>query len=288
MRKLKKRTKTKRRKHYERASRMRRIRFALRRIALISGIAAVPCMIGTGIWLWYIGYIQYTVETARNWVVTESSRSGLMLQNVYMEGQHYTNTDDIIKALNVNIGDPLLAIDIEAIRTRLEALNWVDYAVVTRQLPHTLHVHIVEYEPMAIWQNAKKLYLVDEKGETIVTDNIEAFKNLLVLVGDDAPLYAGSLLNMVYSQPVLAKRVRSAIRVGERRWNIRFDNGLEVKLPEDNPNDAWKFLSELQIKHKILDDNRKTVDLRIPNKVYIENIQDTEELPGKKPTRSDS
>lgn len=260
---------TKQKQHYAHASRMRKKRLFLRRIFLIGLVIFIPALAGLSLWLHKSGYIAQGKQQLAQWGTQFSVYSGLTVQDVYLEGQQYTSTKDILHALNVDIGEPLFAVNITAIRKRLEQLNWVEYAVVSRQLPHTLHVSIVEYRPVAIWQNAGQFYLVNEQGQTIVPDDIKPFAKLMVLVGDDAPLYASHLLQMIYTYPKLAKRVNAAVRVGERRWNIRFDHGPEVKLPEENQEEAWKFLYELQRKHKILDDDRKTVDLRIPNKVYI-------------------
>ena len=55
---------------------------------------------------------------------------------------------------------------------------------------------------------------------------------------------------------VLAKRFSAAIYVSDRRWNIRMagrqDDPIEVKLPEDKPETAWKKLSDLQEKEEVV------------------------------------
>lgn len=251
---------------------MRRMRVFLRRGLIIASIV-FTVGISTGLyWLWHSGIIHHYSIVLEERYFRETGRMGLTLENVYLEGQHYTNPKHILAALDVNIGQPILSIPIHRIRDRLEKLDWVQYAVVDRQLPHTLHIQIVERTPVAIWQNAKQFYLVDTEGKVMVAEHTERFAKLMVLVGDDAPLYAASLLRTIHSNPALAKTIVSAIRVGERRWNIRFSNGTEVKLPEEGQEDAWHFLETLQQKKQVLEGKYSSVDLRVPGKVYMKPV----------------
>lgn len=248
---------------------MRRMRVFLRRGLIIASVTSTVAISAGTYWLWHSGVVHHYSVVLEERYFHQTSRMGLTLENVYLEGQHYTNPKHILAALDVNIGQPILSIPIRRIRDRLEKLDWVQYAVVDRQLPHTLHIQIIERTPVAIWQNAGQYYLVDTEGKVIVAEHIERFSTLMVLVGDDAPLYAATLLRVIRSNPNFAEQVKSAIRIGERRWNIRFANGTEVKLPENGQEDAWRFLEELQQKKTVLDGKYSIVDLRVSGKVYM-------------------
>lgn len=248
----------------------RRDRAGLRRLLWLSAAACVMGCITVSIWFVVSGRWGAMVDKVDNEIVTASTKMGFTLQNVYLEGQHHTHSKDILKALDVQIGQPIFSLSLDEMRQRLEKINWVKYAVVERQLPHTLHVHIIERQAVAMWQNAGQLYLIDSQGNTIVEDDMKPFKSMMIMVGDDAPLYTNSLLEMLHQDPSLAKHVASAIRVGERRWNVRFYNGLEVKLPEENKEDAWTFFVQLERNKELLEKNVKHVDLRVPGKVYIQ------------------
>ncbi len=248
----------------------RRERAGLRRFLALSAVALVVGCLTATTWFVASGRFDAMVETVDTKFVEASTKMGFVLQNVYLEGQHHTHSKDILKALDVQIGQPIFSLSLDEMRERLEKINWVKYAVVERQLPHTLHVHIIERQAVAIWQNAGQLYLIDSQGNTIVEDDMKPFESMKIMVGDDAPLYTNSLLEMLHQDPALAKHVASAIRVGERRWNVRFYNGLEVKLPEENKEDAWKFFVQLEQNKNLLEKNVKHVDLRVPGKVYIQ------------------
>ena len=281
-RKASRRKKKKNRRNYvERASHMRRTRFFLHRAVMISSIVMFIGLLAWGGWFWQSGRAGQAMVQINAWVDNVSVNMGLTLQDVYLEGQEHTDSDEILASLQVNIGEPLLRLPIAEIRERLEHLMWVDYAVISRQLPHTLHVRIVEREAVAIWQNAGQLYLIDREGKIIVEDDVKPFANLVIMVGNEAPLYTRGLMQMIHAEPELAARVVSAVRVGERRWNIRFMNGVEAKLPEADAKSAWHFLYQLQQQYKVLDDGRKTIDLRVPDKVYIQTSPDDK---GKKTT----
>src|SRR5437762_728813 len=82
---------------------------------------------------------------------------------------------------------PLLAVSPSEAKTQLEALPWVRSAAVERRLPDTLHIRLVERQPLAFWQRQGKLVLIDRDGVVITGDRLERFPGLVVIVGDDAP-----------------------------------------------------------------------------------------------------
>ena len=67
---------------------------------------------------------------------------------------------------------------------------------------------------------------------------------LPLIVGDGAPEHAAeALFDLLGDAAGAADRVSAAVRVGERRWNLRLDNGIDVKLPEDGAGRAWRELA---------------------------------------------
>jgi len=148
-------------------------------------------------------------------------------------------------------------------------LPWVDRAVVTRSMPNILNISVTEYEPFAIWQNDGKKYLTDKDGNLIPFENSEEFDHMLILSGKSANMHAKALLNILVIDPNLSSNVYSATWVSDRRWDIRFENGLLIKLPESNISDAWQRLIKIHnMPGSIL--GLKIIDLRLPDKVYLE------------------
>jgi cell division protein FtsQ len=75
------------------------------------------------------------------------------------------------------------------------------------------------------------------------------------------------------TQPELMVRVRAAVRVGGRRWNLRLDNGIDVRLPEDDPEQAWARLAEYERRHRILARDVRVLDLRLPDRLIVRKRQ---------------
>ena len=162
-----------------------------------------------------------------------------------------------------------MAIDLDAARTRLEQLPWIRVASIERQYPGTIRVKIVERRPLALWQRKNELVLVDEIGDVITPRKLDRFHKMLVLVGKDAPAHATALLSILSREPDLKHRVNAAVRVGDRRWNIRMDNGVYVRLPENDALAAWRRFARLERQHKLLKQDLLSIDLRIADQLIV-------------------
>ncbi len=197
-----------------------------------------------------------------------SKSSGLVLKDIYLEGQHHTKDKEIIKVMNVKIGQPLVSLNIRKIKQNLEQLPWIKYAVVDRLYPSTLSIKVIERKPMALWQYENKLHLIDFTGTVIEESDLKQFSHLLLIVGEDAKSFTDDLVAILDYDQKIAAQVSSAIRIGQRRWNIRLKNGTEIKLPEHGAENAWKTLINLNKSNNILNSNLQTIDLRIEGKMY--------------------
>ena len=121
----------------------------------------------------------------------------------------------------------------------------------------------------ALWQRDSGFRLIDRAGQVIDQADAAAFRQLLVLVGDHAPAHVGELLAMLAREPDLAARVRGAVWVGDRRWNLRFDNGVDVKLPADSPQTAWSQLAKLEREQHLLARDVTVIDMRLPDRLTV-------------------
>ncbi len=199
---------------------------------------------------------------------------GCKLENVLIEGQHNTPAESILTTLDADTGTPLLSINITEVRTKLENIDWVKTAVVERRMPRTIYIALLERKPIAIWQVNRQLFLIDEEGYKITSNShkIEEFSHLLHVVGTDANIYADKLIKDLSHYPELATKVISAVRYGERRWNLNLEQNIIAKMPETDFEGALIYLTELNKAGKLFNQNYKTLDLRDPNKYYIERF----------------
>lgn len=147
--------------------------------------------------------------------------------------------------------------------------DWVKELNVFRSLPNKLNIIITEYVPFAIWENGAEKYIIDRDGNKVKVDSIASFEHLIILSGKNANLNVKSLFNILAISPEISSRVYSATWIGNRRWDIRFENGLLIKLPSENLEEAWQRLMRLYGKKGALI-NLKIIDLRIFDKTYLE------------------
>ena len=234
-----------------------------------AAVLAAVAVVGGSIWAWQARVPHQMAETARVSLVGLTADLGLTVEEVFVVGRHQTPREELLDALNVQRGAPILDIDIHAARQRVLALPWIGQASIERLLPDTLVLHVIERRPLALWQYQGKLAVIDESGEVIVRENVEPFGHLLVVVGEDAPQHTAGLVRMLESQPDLVDRVEVAVRVGGRRWNLRLAGNISVRLPEEDAAAAWQNLAEYQQRHGVLTEEIKMLDLRLPDRVTV-------------------
>lgn len=240
-----------------------------KRAQIVGGVAAVVLGLAGGIWIWKHNLIEKTTRAMVDGAYQITARTGFAVQAIYLEGRSRTSKGEIDAALMIGKGSPILQLSLDDLRTRLEAIPSVKAAAVERALPGTLHVRIVEREPVALWQHQGKIALVDDKGVVMTGLDDAPYRHLPLIVGEGAPQHVVEILTVLASAPDLAKRFVAAVWVGDRRWNVRLDNGIEIKLPEQHPEAAWKQLADMHTQQQLLNRDVRAIDLRAPGKLFI-------------------
>ncbi len=220
--------------------------------------------------LWYAGYPAAAVRWGRTLAARAVSSVGLTVKDIYVSGRIEASAAEIEVALGIPRGVSILGVDLEAARARLETLGWIESATVSRRLPGMVHVRLIERRPFALWQHDGGLMLVSRDGAAITSKRLGRFAHLPLVVGPDAAEHAAALVEMLSGEPDLALRVSAAVRVGERRWNLKLDDSIEVKLPEEAAGEAWRRLAEYEREHMILGRDLVAIDLRIPDRLIVE------------------
>lgn len=166
---------------------------------------------------------------------------------------------------------PQPLVDVGAIRERLLQFGWVQDARVSRRLPDTLVIDIVERRPAALWQHKSQLSLIDRQG--VVLDQVPVAKmpDLPLLVGPRANLQSEQLERLMASVPTLKPQLASAAWVGQRRWDLSFQSGETVALPEgeENARAALMKFAKLDRSTGLLGRGVVRFDLRIPGKMIV-------------------
>jgi len=197
------------------------------------------------------------------------ARFGFRLEDVVVEGRMRTDKAQILRLLELERDKSLFSFNLPEAKTKLENISWVKAARVERQLPNTLFIRISEKEPVALWQNQGKTYLMDWDGELMETKEPHKYKSLLVVTGEQAPRHVGELLTLLEKFSDLKQRVTGATYLRSMRWDIRLDDKVDVKLPEKEAERALAYLLDLTKHPHLMKQEIMTIDMRLPGKLIF-------------------
>ena len=200
--------------------------------------------------------------------------SGLTVQSVRINGIRETETEDVLDAAAIWPDTPMPFFDASGARDRLKALPWVADATVRRLFPSVVEIDVKEREPYALWSHDGTVSVVDRTGTVIDAPMPAAAGTLLMLAGEGAPARATEAVNIVGMVPEAAPRIRAAVLVGERRWDVVLDNGILIHLPEATPEVALAEVMRLDREQQLLERAVVSIDMRLPDRMAIRMTPD--------------
>lgn len=162
-------------------------------------------------------------------------------------------------------------VDIAALRDELLALSWVKDARVSRQLPDTLAINILERKPHAVLERPDRLMLIDREGAELAPVTAERAKEMLRISGPGAAAQVDRLDQLLAAAPALAPQVRSATWVGNRRWNLTFASGQMLALPEGDTEATAALVqfARLDGQNRLIGGKVQAFDMRSPPRIYM-------------------
>ncbi len=198
----------------------------------------------------------------------------LPVRHIVVSGERLTTTAEIISALGVPLGSPIMRFSPADAETRIEQLPFVETASVSRQLPGTVVVAVTERKPYAVWQDNGRFVLIDRTGKVVEDQGLngkdaEAFARLPLVVGHGAASGAGAIIATLDGLPTIRAEVVAMVRVGDRRWNLDLRNGCEVLLPEAEEGPALARLASLEAKFQLFKRPLATIDMRLPDRLVL-------------------
>jgi cell division protein FtsQ len=244
-----------------------RFGFGARLALLVLGVIGFIVFIG---WLWHSPWPKQQLRKIESATVRASQKIGFAVSDVTVEGRNYTDRASLFEALGIAAGSPTFTFDPIQSRENILALPWTKDVTVVRSLPDKIIVRLKEREPIARWQNGNKTVVIDTDGQELLAARPEQFANLPLVVGNAAPEQTKALLSMLQNYPVVARVLKAAVRVGERRWNFYIHPNLLIRLPQHETETALDKLTILIKEQKILDRNIVAIDLRFPDRMVIE------------------
>lgn len=231
---------------------------------------------------WSQGWTDPWLEDTWAGTMALSVKAGFALEDIKTEGHTMTQNGAILEVMGLSAGDPMFGMDMEALESRIESLPWVRQAMVSRELPGTLKVMVMEREPFARWQIEGELVLVDESGAVIRGARTSDYADLPFVVGAGAPEAASGLFGLLATTPDLADRVVAAVRVGQRRWDLEFDTGMRLKLPEPSEAygeaEAWDAFIRLNSEKNLMGMDVSEADFRLSDRVVMRLTPEGQEV----------
>jgi cell division protein FtsQ len=194
---------------------------------------------------------------------------GFTLERVEVQGAPDMAKADILRAAALTKGSPILGVDLDDLRRRIEGAGWVKDAKVVRLLPDTLVIAVVPRTPAAVWQHLGVSRVIDGDGKLIESADPGRFADLPLVVGEGAADEARNILPLLRQRPALMTRIDALIRVDGRRWDLRLKDGALIQLPALGEDSALIQLDQLDQKQRLLSLGFERVDLRDPDVVAV-------------------
>ncbi len=232
-------------------------------LALVVLTGGVALMLATG------GRAHALAEHVQSAFAGRLAGVGFQVKSVELEGASRFSVPYILRAAGVTQGEPMLGLDLEGIRQRVEKVGWVKSVRVLRLMPDTLMIAVAERPRLAVWQVGGKSYVVDPTGQIIPEADPGLFVDLPLIVGDGANLSAAALLPELATRPRLMGKLDAVVRVDGRRWDLRLKDGSLIQLPAQNEDAALIQLDQLDQKNRLLDLGFQRVDLRDPEMIAV-------------------
>ncbi|HOB14552.1 MAG TPA: FtsQ-type POTRA domain-containing protein [Novosphingobium sp.] len=251
-------------------------------LAMILGLAAVGA--------WMAATFAGVPAMARDQMAVLSHDAGFELHNINVRGTSNLNELKIYQIALADRDRAMPFVDVGALRDKLLELSWVEDARVSRQLPDTLVVDIVERKPVAVLEKIDRLVLIDKDGIELETIGEARAKGKLLLKGSSAGKQIAALTELLDAAPALRPQLRSAEWVGNRRWNLTFRTGQLLALPEGKDQSAKALMKFAQLdgRNRLLGGKAVAFDMRAPDRIYLRVPGRTDPVEQPKPAASES
>jgi len=174
----------------------------------------------------------------------------------------------------VNGRSSLLFLDAAAVRDKLKADPWIADATVQKLYPGRLQIAITERAPYALWQESGRVSVIAEDGAVLEPYVARRFVSLPLVVGKGAQTRASDFLTLLAQYPQVRAAVKAIVFVGERRWNLRLADGVDVRLPEHGVEKALATLTRLDREDSLFSRDITAIDMRLPDRLTVRLSED--------------
>jgi cell division protein FtsQ len=256
----------------DRAPPPRLIAWIERHVPRRAGLAATLLLLvaSAGIGIVKGGHYDHFVAAVADARNALANSAGFRITTVAINGRRQLNQDEILAIGGVNGRSSLLFLDAAAVRDRLKANPWIADATVIKYYPGGLQIDVVERTAFALWQENGKVSLIAQDGTILEPYVSRPFLSLPLVVGKGAETRAHDFLALLARYPQVNAVTKASIYVGERRWNLRTRDGLDIRLPETDPANALATLSRLEKEDHLFSRDIVAIDMRLSDRLTVQ------------------
>jgi cell division protein FtsQ len=195
--------------------------------------------------------------------------AGFRIVSIALTGHRHISREEVLATAGITGITSLLFLDVEQTRERLKNNPWIADATVLKLYPGELQIGVKEREAFALWQKDGQVAVIAEDGTVLEPYVAPRLMRLPLVVGRGAETRAKDFLALLDQYPALRDVVRASVLVGERRWNLRLKNGIDVRLPESDVAPALARLVALDREKNLITRDILAIDLRLPDRVTV-------------------
>src|SRR6266403_5655021 len=195
--------------------------------------------------------------------------TGFRVVSIALAGNHHVSREEVLAIAGVTGTASLLFLDVDQARERLKTNPWIADATVLKLYPGELQIGIKEREAFALWQRDRQVSVIADDGTVLGPYVAPRMVRMPLVVGHGAQKKAKELLSLLDRYPTMRDFVHASVLVGERRWNLRLKNGVDVRLPESGVAAALERLVALDGGKNLITRDIATIDLRLADRVTV-------------------
>jgi cell division protein FtsQ len=203
-----------------------------------------------------------------------ANSAGFRITTVAINGRKQLSQDEVLAVGGVNGRSSLLFLDAATVRDKLKTNPWIADATILKLYPGRLQIDIVERSAFALWQQDGRLSVIADDGAVLEPYLSRRFISLPLVVGKGAADKARDFLALLDRYPQVRSATKAAIFVGERRWNLRLKDGLDIRLPENDVGNALALLTRLDKDDRLFSRDIVAVDMRLPDRLVVQLSED--------------
>jgi cell division protein FtsQ len=241
-----------------------------------AGLAATLALLAGTAWLGIVkgGHLEEFTTAFSDTRNALANSAGFRITSVVINGRSQLTQDEVLGIGGVNGRSSLLFLEAGAVRDRLKANPWIADATVLKFYPGQLQIDLVERTAFALWQEEGRVSVIADDGAVLEPYLSRRFLSLPLVVGKGAETHARDFLALLAHYPQVNDVTKAAIFVGERRWNLRTKDGLDIRLPEHDVGNALAELSRLDKEDKLFSRDIVAIDMRLPDRLVVQLSDD--------------